>query len=85
MVPNPAIAMVLEAMERLGWNLTQLYVATTAYGSVGTMDDLQHHLVTGDGLGAGPAAVLLATLHEGLLDRSEPSPFYLDGVPATHG
>ena len=49
------------------------------------MDDLQHHLVTGEGLDAGPAAVLLATLHEGLLDRSEPSPFYLDGVPATQG
>ena len=82
MVQSPAVATVVEAMERLGWNLTQLYVATVSYGSIGTIDDLRRHLATGDGLGPGGATVLLATLHEGLLENDEPSPFYMDRAPA---
>ena len=82
MVRNRVVAMECEAMERLGWSLNQLYLATLGYGSVGTMDDLRRHLATGDGLDTGAVAVLLATLHEGLLEQDEPSPFYVERAPA---
>jgi hypothetical protein len=77
-VQNQVVDAACESMERLGWGVLQLYVATFSYGSVGTMDELRHHLATGNGLGPGAVAVLRTTLHEALLEKGEPSPFYRD-------
>ena len=70
-----------QALECLGWGPSELYVATVCYGSVGTLEDLRQHLITGDDLGRSERAVLFATLHDALLDRGQPSPFLQESDP----
>ena len=72
------IAAERQAIEGLGWGTTRLYVATVEYGCVGTLEQLREHLVTGDDLGHAERTVLMATLHDALLELGEPSPFFND-------
>ncbi len=64
---------VRAAMEQLGWNVRDLYVATFAYGSVGGEQDLFLHLATGNHLGPPEVAILVAALNDALMDRGDTS------------
>ncbi len=73
MEPSSAGA-VRAAMERLGWGVRDLYVATFAYGSVGSEHDLGLHVASGNYLGPLERAVVEATLNDALLDRGDSFP-----------
>ncbi len=58
-------------MERLGWRVRDLYLASLAYGTVGREEDLRLHLETGDHLTPAERAVATAALNDALIDRGD--------------
>lgn len=70
MDPAPASAERI-AMERLGWRVRDLYLASLAYGTVGQEEDLRRHLQTGDHLDPAQRAVAAAALNDALMERGD--------------
>ncbi len=58
-------------MERLGWRIRDLYLASLAYGTLGREEDLRLHLETGDHLGPAERAIAAAALNDALMDRGD--------------
>jgi hypothetical protein len=72
---HSSLAAERDAMDRLGWEASDLWSAAASYGDVGTLDDVRLHLVSGDHLAPAQLDVIAVVLHEALLERGEPSPF----------
>jgi hypothetical protein len=75
MTVHPEHAAELEAVRRLGWDAKKLHIVAISYGDVGTADDVAEHLATGDHLSPPQRGVIVAALHDALLERRIPSPF----------
>jgi hypothetical protein len=71
MTSDREIASVRAAMDRLWWDVRDLFVACLQYGDVGTEADLRAHLATGDRLTDAQHAVIVATLNDGLLAQGD--------------
>lgn len=74
MAEDPIYTAELRAMERLGWSARDLYLATLHYGDVGTLEDVEEHLRTGDHLAPAKKAYVVAALWEAELDAVERGP-----------
>lgn len=61
---EPPFEAELRAMKRLGWSARDLYVATLHYGDVGSLEDVQEHLRTGDHLPPAKKSYIAAALWE---------------------
>jgi len=55
-------------MVRLGWGVFELWSAAIGLGDVGTVADVREHLASGNHLSEAQHTVLVAALHDGLLD-----------------
>ncbi len=66
------VASIREAMERLYWDVRDLYIACFQYGDIGTEADLREHLDTGRHLRPEQHVVLVVALNEELLAQGDP-------------
>ena len=69
---DPQWRSVHTAMERLHWDLRDLFIATLQYGNIGTEADLRKYLDTGDHLTPAQRGLVVATLNDGLLIQGDP-------------
>ena len=66
------VAPIKEAMERLYWDVRDLYIACFQYGDIGTEADLRQHLDTGRHLRPEQHVILVVALNEGLMAQGDP-------------
>jgi hypothetical protein len=62
MADDPVFQAEQRAMQRLGWTVHDLYLATLHYGDVGTEADVEEHMRTGDHLPPAKKVFIAAAL-----------------------
>ena len=65
------VAPIREAMERLYWDVRDLYIACFQYGDIGTEADLREHLRTGRRLRSEQHVILVVAVNEGLMAQGD--------------
>jgi hypothetical protein len=75
-MPEEAVAQdvgaISDAMDRLYWDVRDLYITCSQYGDIGTEADLREHLVTGRRLRPEQHVVLVVAVNEGLMSQGDP-------------
>ena len=66
------VATIKAAMERLYWDVRDLYITCFQYGDIGTEADLREHLATGRHLRPEQHVVLVVAINEGLMAQGDP-------------